>query len=1354
MLTAAVATLALLALVPNAALAATQFGTEGEGAGQFNRPSGIAIQQEDGDVFIADEENNRVDQFTAEGSFVRAWGYGVSDGLSNAFQICEAPVACFQGIGGGGGGQLAQPSGIAVDNSAGLAHGSVYVEDPSNHRIERFSEEGQFVLAFGGKVNKSAEEKSETANEGVCPVNPGDACQAGVSSTAAGSFDALGRNAIAVSATGTVYVGDNERVQKFSPAGAVEGSISLPAGAGAVEALAVDSSGNIYALSEGREGVREYDGTGTEVGSPRDPEAQGLAPSITLGVADELFVSDPVRGHIFVYDSAGAQTGTFPVGEDTRGGIALNEGSSTLYVVRKEPPANVRTLTLPPEGPYVLEESQAADELQTTSARLCASVNPEGPQTTEYHFQYGPTEAYGQSTPEEALTPGFEDQRACKVIEGLQPGTTYHFRVVAANALSQSTEGPDEAFTTLPAVSIDSESAAEVSTGTAKLITELNPHGLTSEYHFEYGLSSTYEHSAPSPDAGAGKGTVDVTFALKIQGLSPDSTYHYRVVAHNALGTVRGPDRTFKTQGEQAPPPLPDGRAYEMVSPSAKHGVSLESLALEGGVIEAAKDGGGLAYIAHGPIDEDPTGNRSALYTQLVAKRAGPGAWGTQDIATAHQAPAGAQAGKYAEYRLFSSDLSRGAVEPEGATPLSPASSERTPYLRQANGEYAPLVTGCPPAGEACAVSIAEAANVPAGTVFGGQELKPELFENGVHFVTGTAALTHMLLSSTTSLVQGFETGGEEALYEWGGGKLQAVSVLPNEASASEEGTASVGHEDFQVRGAIADDGSRVFFSTSAQSRLYVRDTVRAQTLRVDKAEAGLKAAEGDATFQLATPDGQKVFFTDPHRLTKDATAKASEPDLYECTIVLSGEELTCRLKDLSIDPHLGEAAAVQGVAIGASEDGRYVYFAAKGALEAGAAASGACPVAGEGGCVNLYAYDTQSNERRLVAVLSEEDFPDWSAGASNFDLGQTTARVSPDGRYIAFMSARSLSGYDNRDARSGARDEEVYLYDFEKNELTCTSCNASGQRPEGMLEGMAAPGPLVDRTQIWGGRWLAGSLPGWERVELSHALHQPRYLTSSGRLVFNSPDALVAADGNGTQDVYEYEPSGVGSCDEASGCVALLSSGTSSEESAFLDASESGDDVFFITAAQLAGEDEDNALDVYDAHVCSVAPGCAPPRLGAPPPCISSDACRAAPAPQPAIYGQPPSQTFNGQGNLTTPPAKPVAKPKALTRAQKLAKALKACKKKRSPRGRAQCEKRARSLYEPKKQAKSKQAKSKARKGSRRGASATASASERSGTFAPSNSARSASARSSSFGSASARGLMTGPGASEGSGR
>ena len=164
---------------------------------------------------------------------------------------------------------------------------------------------------------------------------------------------------------------------------------------------------------------------------------------------------------------------------------------------------------------------------------------------------------------------------------------------------------------------------------------------------------------------------------------------------------------------------------------------------------------------------------------------------------------------------------------------------------------------------------------------------------------------------------------------------------------------------------------------------------------------------------------------------------------------------------------------------------------------------------------------------------------------------------------------------------------------------------------------------------------------------------HQPRYLSNSGRLFFNSHEALVPQDVNGTWDVYEYEPpgnggEGEGNCTtstqgasdvynpKAEGCVGLISSGESSEESAFLDASESGGDVFFMTLSQLVPQDVDHSIDVYDAHECTTQGAVLPaPR----PKCrrrVTTEAsCKASPEPPPSIYGAPASATFAGPGNL-----------------------------------------------------------------------------------------------------------------------
>ena len=273
--------------------------------------------------------------------------------------------------------------------------------------------------------------------------------------------------------------------------------------------------------------------------------------------------------------------------------------------------------------------------------------------------------------------------------------------------------------------------------------------------------------------------------------------------------------------------------------------------------------------------------------------------------------------------------------------------------------------------------------------------------------------------------------------------------------------------------------------------------------------------------------------------------------------------------------------------------------------------------------------------------------------------LQRQAARVSPSGRYLAFMSRRSLTGYDNRDAISGEPDEEVYSYDAETNRVLCASCDPTGARPVGQLDPEGFPGIAIDPAKAWEGRWLAAVIPGWteDGGELSTG-HQPRYLDDSGRLLFTSSDALVPRDVNGRDDVYEYDPVGVGSCrppsygqsagvvfnEKLGGCVGLISAGTGKTDSLFFDASgrepdgEEGANVFFTTQDGLVSQDKDGTADMYDARVCTETAPCPASLAVSPPACTTTDSCRAAPSPQPGVFGAPSSATFAGAGNAPPP--------------------------------------------------------------------------------------------------------------------
>jgi DNA-binding beta-propeller fold protein YncE len=1367
------------------------FGEGGSKAGQFEGPRGVAVATQTGDAYVADRENNRIDKFGPQGEFLLAFGWGVGDGTTQALQTCT--TSCFKGLAGPGAGQLSRPAGIAVDNDAtSPSYGDVYVVDSENHRIQKFGPDGEFELMLGGGVDQGPNHPGNICTPAF--VSEGDSCGAGASGSGPGEFVGLESNSIAVGpASGSVYVGDEDRVQRFGTAGTLEAQIALP-GVGFPRALAVDSVGDLYVASFELEGVHKYDGTGAELGTPRDEGAERGAFALATGPSDQLFVNDYRGGvhHILAFDSTGGQISSFDAGgeaEDGSPGIAYGQTLGALYVLTEH---SVRIVGPPPPGPLILAGSESATEIGTRSATLDATINPEGV-AGEYTFQYvdqhsfeteggfagpntvettsaslGPVDEIqsvtiqatvgsyllrfrgeasaeiplaataaevqadleavpsigagnvavggpeagpyaveftgtlgGSAQPaleaesinlkiitevegEERIKPGsvsvtttrrgstlFDDQPVSVLIESLQPATTYHFRVLASNT-DGSVEGPDQTFTTLPPVSIESVSASQVTATSATLLAELNPHGLPTSYHFEYDTAPYAEGegphgvSVPLPEGALGADFADHPVAAQIQGLQALTTYHYRVVAHNSLGSVDSPDRTFTTQG--AASILPDGREWELVSPPDKHGSPLEAISEEGADIQAAADGSGLAYAAKGPVGPDPAGVRSPQTAQLIAAR-GPSGWSTEEITTPYERAYDVQVGVSSEYKLFSEDLSLGLVEPLGATPLSPATSERTPYLRLTGGEYVPLVTGCPPLGQVCPPAVEQRANVSPGTSFGGV-LEEGHYQHGLRFLAASPDLKHLVFSSPEVLTPGFSSGfvntsGQESLYEYSAGSLRLLSVLPDgEAAVEAEEPSEVGFNITNRRGAVSENGNRVVFNTSnsaGKASLYLRDVGLGQTLRLDTPQPGVAPGGGPApVYQGASSDAGKIFFTDEQQLTPDASPSGS--DLYMCEITVVAGNLSCSLSDLSVDHNPGEAANVFGSlglgrvsAIDAA--GTHVYFVADGVLTATPdargehAVPGDCESAEAKATCNLYVHDTVTGRTSLVAVLSATDAPDWQGAFGNIrGMGNLTARVSPDGRYFAFMSQRPLTGYDNRDARSGAPDAETYLFDSAADggggAIVCVSCDPTGARPLGIFDPLAVyPGPLVDLPYSWAERWIAGSIPGWTTTwNHESALYQSRYLSDSGRLFFNAADALVPKDTNGVEDVYEYEPPGIGGCSQASptfgavsgGCVGLISSGTSPEESAFLDASESGDDVFFLTASRLTSTDVDGSLDIYDAHVCSAASPC-PPAPAPPAPACTGDACQL-PATPPAD-ATPGSLTFNGAGNVTECP-------------------------------------------------------------------------------------------------------------------
>jgi hypothetical protein len=320
----------------------------------------------------------------------------------------------------------------------------------------------------------------------------------------------------------------------------------------------------------------------------------------------------------------------------------------------------------------------------------------------------------------------------------------------------------------------------------------------------------------------------------------------------------------------------------------------------------------------------------------------------------------------------------------------------------------------------------------------------------------------------------------------------------------------------------------------------------------------------------------------------------------------------------------------VEGLLSGASGDGETLYFVARGVLDTSPGQSGEEAAAGQ---PNLYVW-REGVGIRFIAKLSNEDSAAWGGGQAIFS--EIASASSPSGRYFAFMSQRSLTGYNNRDAEAGNRVEEVFQYDSVLDKLQCVSCDPSGSAPSG--QSGEASRELVDPRGLWNHRWLAAVLPEPTSKEEGHiSLYQPRGVLDDGRVFFNGFDAIVPVDSNVQWDVYQYEPIGVGSCSEGSsggsvvrsgaGCVSLISSATQGEETGFLDASTSGSDVFFLTSASLSPLDEGGEFDVYDARVNGMPPP--PPSSEA----CSGEGCRSTGGAPPVVA--PGSWTFQGAGNI-----------------------------------------------------------------------------------------------------------------------
>jgi hypothetical protein len=352
-----------------------QQGIAGAGVGELDGPTGVATDSS-GDVYVADFGNSRIDEFSAAGKFIEAYGWGVADGASQ-FETCT--TTCQHGIAGAGAGELRGPIGVATDSS-----GDVYVADQADNRIDEFSAAGAFIEAYGWGVSDGASQ-FETCTS---------TCQAGIAGAGAGQLNLI--YGVATDTSGDVYVADgpNARIDEFSAAGAFieaygwgvsdgasqfetctstcQGGLS-GGGAGSFNyphGVATDSSGDIYVADSADDRIEEFS-TGGAPSTTSTSLSGGGQSGASISVPESTAVSDTAT---LSGTNASTATGTvtYSVYSDSGCTTAVSTGAAQSITTPGTLPAS-SPVTLSTLGTYYWRASYSGDSANTASMSTCGS---------------------------------------------------------------------------------------------------------------------------------------------------------------------------------------------------------------------------------------------------------------------------------------------------------------------------------------------------------------------------------------------------------------------------------------------------------------------------------------------------------------------------------------------------------------------------------------------------------------------------------------------------------------------------------------------------------------------------------------------------------------------------------------------------------------------------------------------------------------------------------------------------------------------------------------------------------------------------------------------------------------------
>ena len=711
------------------------------------------------------------------------------------------------------------------------------------------------------------------------------------------------------------------------------------------------------------------------------------------------------------------------------------------------------------------------------------------------------------------------------------------------------------------------------------------------------------------------------------------------------LPAKAGAYATIGPEPEPGSPGLPDGRVYAQVSPQNKSGSEAGGLIdkLASPVMLAGNDGDSVLYSDDGPIGNSATG----VQDWTVARHVGA-IWENDGLLP--PAPGVPQTFRTTYPRQFalSADLSKVLFIPPADGP--PYVSGETAFGNHAPGEDAAELfvhaigaetttwLGAPAITNALPAPLETIQNSPfyndsTGAMAGASaDLSTVYFDFAGTLTPADSEPNASLgdISRTQVLTTSPEPAGDSGFYEWHEGTLTSAGVLPNGsldpygAVSAATPTNSASFTGASLDNQVSESGNAAFFVSPAPesgsgrpSELYVRETgpsgaqrtvlVSRDTLLPDEVEglpapaptgpigiqSSLRPGKHAPSYVYASRDGERAFFTSTDALTRDAPTDTSGK-FYEFN--LNTETLTYLP---GITPPTEEAGSPSTAQIVASTaDGSRFFFEKLVGREQD---KEQLPVE-----VDMYADGVITPIVALSGVPVE---------------GISVARTDTDGSVLVFQTTDPLPGFNDggTNAYGGTSEpnSEIFRYEAASNSLSCLSCARPDIAPHSE--------PRIDSS------YFSKNLFEEEGTAFSGL----GVSADGSRVFFDTSEALVPWDKDGTRDVYEWE----------NGKLYLISSGASGEESFFGDNSSNGSDVFFSTAQGLNPGDTDGAYDVYDARV--PRPEDTVPAATA----CEGEVCRGGPPPMPQLLESPASATFSGLGNPAPRPALTPATAKKATR-------------------------------------------------------------------------------------------------------